>query len=132
DLVLEHQMDVTAGHLPFVRRGGRDTESLHSLEQAGLDEVDGLQGTIRLLGDNQRDILQRAFVFAERTLAKIGQYEPGACGHGRYQQHTAQEEQSDGAETPAIAAGQATCNEHGSRPLELGARAGNTAALQTR
>src|SRR5229473_1330229 len=120
-------MDVMAGQLPLVLRTGRDAESVYSVDQADLDEVDGLEGTIRLLGKNQRDILQRAFAVAESALAKIGEYEPGACGHSRYQQHTAQEEQSDGAETSAIADRQGTCNGHGSPPLELGARARNTA-----
>src|SRR5437660_1726731 len=122
-------MDVAAGHLPLVLRTGRNAESVHSHDQAGLDEVEGLEGTIRLLGENQRDILQRAFAVAESALAKIGEYESGAYGHSRYQQHTAHEERSDGAETSAIAARQGICNSHGSPRLELGARARNTAAL---
>src|SRR5216683_4722304 len=125
-------MDVMAGQLPLVLRTGRDAESVYSVDQADLDEVDGLEGTIGLLGENQRDILQRAFAVAEVALAKIGKYEPGAYGDGRYQQHTAHEKQSDRAETCAIAARRGTCNGHGSPRLGLGARPRTTAALQRR
>ncbi len=50
-------MDVMPRHLPFVVFTGSDAKSLHPLDQAGLDKVDSLKGTVRLLGKNQRDIL---------------------------------------------------------------------------
>jgi hypothetical protein len=45
------------GHLPLVVLTGSNAESLHPLDQAGLDKVESLEGTIRLLGENQGDVL---------------------------------------------------------------------------
>ena len=50
-------MDVMTRHQPFVVFAGNDAESLHPLDQAGLDKLDRLEGTIGLLGEDQHDVL---------------------------------------------------------------------------
>ena len=75
--VLEHQMNVMAGHPPFVIFGGSDAESLHAFDQAALDELDRLHGAIGLLRQYRHEVRQLALIVGQGAIAEIGKYERG-------------------------------------------------------
>ena len=62
---------VIVGQLPFkiVRR--RDAEILHPLDQDFMDKVDRLEAAVDLLGQHQRQALERLLFFGEIAVAQI-------------------------------------------------------------
>src|SRR5216684_5944898 len=96
DLVFEPQMDLVTGHHPLEVFRGRDSKRLQSLDQAGLDKLDCLEGAIGLHSEHRRNVLQLALGVGQRAVTELGKYDSGAHRDRGDQQKAAKHQQRDG------------------------------------
>jgi hypothetical protein len=96
DLVLQHELDIAARHGTCVDLVGHNRESLHVLDQARLDQVDGLEITRRLFGQHGRGCQQLLLALHDRVIAQVGQDEGDGTYDERDQERSAQHQDDNG------------------------------------
>src|SRR5215216_3208714 len=71
DPLLQHQMNVKAGHLVFKIFARFDLERLHVLDKSELGERQRFEGALEMFGQHRGYVLQLTSIFGENIVAKI-------------------------------------------------------------
>jgi len=89
-----------AGHLPFEVFGGIDAAELQLLDEGILDEADGLERAVGMLGKDPNEALQLSPFVSQRGVAEVRKNAVSAEGDAAGEQNSAQQQEPDGAQAP--------------------------------